>query len=249
MAEQPEQRPSEVAFTYRWYREFLEELQSAGYEVGTVAGGIDHGRVILRHDVDLSLEAALTMAHIEADQGVQSTYCILLTSPLYNALDGEHCEAIREIEELGHEIALHFSTHEYWGADEEPSQSELEARIQEELSILDTVTETTPETVSFHIPPEWVLDRTLDGGALEGVQSTYGPELFGEVGYVADSVQRWRDDRPKVEDLPERAQILTHPGLWGPSDDDFEGRVESALTEAYHYTKLRAHEEFIEGVH
>jgi peptidoglycan/xylan/chitin deacetylase (PgdA/CDA1 family) len=243
MAKGADQRGAEVAFTYRWYREFLDRLRSAGYELGTVADGIDDGRVVLRHDVDLSLDAAVTMAHIEADYGVQSTYCVLLTSPLYNALEGDKRRAIREIESLGHEVALHFSTHEHWDADEEPPRAEIERRVAEELTVLDAITDRPTDTVSFHIPPSWVLDRTF-----EGFHNTYEPALFGDVGYVADSVQRWRDDEPDVDSLPDRAQVLTHPGLWGPSDGDFEDRVESAVTDAYCHTRSKAIEEFVEGV-
>ncbi|MFB6177139.1 MAG: hypothetical protein ABEI99_08375 [Halobaculum sp.] len=208
MAERADQRSTEVTFTYRWYREFLNGLRSAGYEVGPVAEGIDDGRIVLRHDVDLSLEAAVTMARIEANLGVSSTYCVLLSSPLYNAHTGTSRDAIRQIESLGHEVALHFSTHEYW-PESEPPEGELRERVETELSVLDTLTDGPTETVSFHIPPSWVLDRPF-----ESFDSTYSPELFGDVGYVSDSVQRWREKPPAVEDIPERAQILTHPGLW-----------------------------------
>ena len=42
--------------------------------------------LILRHDVDFSLDYALQMAQKEAQNKIRSTYFILLHSPFYNPL-------------------------------------------------------------------------------------------------------------------------------------------------------------------
>ena len=41
-------------------------------------------KVLLRHDIDLSLEKALEMAEIEAELGVPAVYFLFLRSPFYN---------------------------------------------------------------------------------------------------------------------------------------------------------------------
>lgn len=249
MFEQVNRTPQPVAFTHDWYREFLGELSDAGYSFrrfadGTGVGGSessanDGKAVLLRHDVDLSVAAAVTMARIEADLGIRATYCVLLTSPLYNALDRETRRLLQKIESLGHEVALHFSTHEYWSADDTPGGAAIERRVREQRDVLETVVSPT-RTVSFHRPPAWVLDRDFDG-----FRNTYAPASFSEIGYVADSSQRWRDEPPAIESFPDTFQLLTHPGLWAETDEGFAERVERAIAESRCRTERKTRDEFI----
>lgn len=233
-------RPGEIEFTYRWYREFLHELRANGYQFKPFSADIGYGDIVIRHDMDLSIDAAVAMAHIEAALDIQSTYCVLLTSPLYNPNEATHRAALREIQTLGHDVALHFSTHEYWAADEEPPTEAIEARVQAEQDVLETVVGPS-ETVSFHRPPEWVLNRSFDA-----FRSTYAPEWIDEIGYVADSSQRWRDEQPTVESFPESAQLLTHPGLWARTDGSFADRVADATESACTHASQDTREQFIE---
>jgi hypothetical protein len=232
-----------MEFTYSWYERFIRELRSAGYDDRTFGDDLGEGDVLLRHDVDLSLESAIRMARLEADMGVRATYFVLLSSPLYNPLTGTARDRVREIESLGHDVALHFSTHEYWDGSRVPTTDALEARVREEREVLDTVADRTAEAVSFHIPPQWVLDRAFDG-----LRSAYAPEYFSDAGYIADSGQRWREDRPRIADLPETVQVLTHPGLWGDEDGTFERRVDQHIVSSCSTTSRRARAEFVDGV-
>ena len=241
MAEQLNQSLEDIEFTHRWYRRFLRELLAEGYDFRTFTEPLRDGDIALRHDVDLSVAAALTMAELEAELGVQSTYCVLLTSSLYNPLQSTNREAIGQIDALGHDIALHFSTHEYWPEDDPPSQEAIETRVRDERDVLETIV-STAETVSFHRPPQWVLDREF-----EGFESTYAPRFFSDIGYVADSNQRWRDEPPRIDELPETVQLLTHPGLWGDEDGGFETQIEAAITDASDRTGRNARREFISG--
>lgn len=230
------------AFTLDRYRELLGTLQAQGYEFRSFHDPPSADGILLRHDIDLSVVSALRMAQVEATEGVQSTYHVLLTSSLYNPFRSETRERLGEIASLGHDVALHFSTHEHWEG--EPTESALLDRIESELRALEPILDgDVPPTVSFHIPPEWVLDR-----ALPNVRSTYAPRYFSERAYVADSGQRWRTDPPDVDGLPEQVQMLVHPGLWGTSDRDFEERVERAIESATSRTREKARLEFIEGV-
>ena len=63
--------------------------------------------VLLRHDVDLSLEAALAMAAVEADADVSSTYFLMTESVFYNLASTEGVSAIARLRELGHRVGLH----------------------------------------------------------------------------------------------------------------------------------------------
>ena len=65
------------------------------------------GTVILRHDVDLSLDAALRMAELEHDAGASATYFLMTESVFYNLDSSEGVAAIARLRELGHRVALH----------------------------------------------------------------------------------------------------------------------------------------------
>lgn len=242
MSEQATHARGDVAFTHRWYRQFLQRLQSSGYEFRSFSDTLGPGDVVLRHDVDLSVDAAVEMARIEADMGVESTYCFLLTSPLYNLLEADNRAAIAEIQSLGHDVALHFSTHLYWDEEEPPATINLERKVQQERSVFETVAPDS-ETVSFHRPPEWVLDREFTG-----FRSTYAPEFFSDIGYVADSSQRWRREPPAVSELPETLQLLTHPGLWAETDGAFDRRVQEAIAAACNHANQTTRSEFLTEV-
>lgn len=241
MERQRHQSLDSVEFTYDWYREFLNRLLDGGYVFRKFSDEVETGDVFLRHDVDLSVEDAVTLARLESDLGVEATYCFLLTSPLYNPLDRDRREQIHEIESLGHEVTLHFSTHEYWDADARPDDRTIEERVAAEQTVFDSILGTTSETVSFHVPPSWVLKRSFDG-----FRNTYAPEYFSDIGYVADSGQRWRDAPPTVLGLPESFQLLTHPGLWGERDRDYEARIKRSITTACSYASRKAHREFLQ---
>ena len=63
--------------------------------------------VILRHDVDLSLDAALRMAELEAEAGAAATYFLMTRSEFYNLDAPSGVEAIERLRELGHRVGLH----------------------------------------------------------------------------------------------------------------------------------------------
>ncbi|WP_255198816.1 hypothetical protein [Halorarius litoreus] len=227
MGEIADQSLRDVEYTHRWYRVFLERLQSDGYRFRSFDDRLTDGDLVARHDVDLSVGAAVEMAHIEADLGVQSTYFLLVSSPLYNVFERETREQIAELEALGHDVGVHFSTHTYWPADEQPSDSDLLRAVRREQAALAAVANAPIETISFHIPPAWVLDREFPG-----LQHTYEPQFFSEIDYVADSSQRWRDQHPLADELGAHVQLLTHPGLWGETDAPFAARIEQAIAAA-----------------
>ena len=54
-------------FSLEHYRELLEAAQEGGYRFAGFDRRAAAGDLILRHDVDLSLEAALALAEVEAE--------------------------------------------------------------------------------------------------------------------------------------------------------------------------------------
>ena len=89
----------------------------------------DQVLVHLRHDVDGDLVAARLEAEIERDLGIRSTFYILHTAPYYGQWDAgsnmfvrneASAQVYREIQALGHEVALHtdpLMLYQSFGAD------------------------------------------------------------------------------------------------------------------------------------
>jgi hypothetical protein len=95
------------AFTLDHYGELLEAASAGGYRFATFDAPPGPGDLLLRHDVDLSLDAALRMAELEAEAGAIATYFLMTESVFYNLASPEGTEALARLWELGHRVGLH----------------------------------------------------------------------------------------------------------------------------------------------
>ena len=95
------------AFDLDHYRELLDAAIAGGYRFAFFEGEPREGDVILRHDIDLSLDAALRMAELEADAGAGATYFLMTGSVFYNLGSEEGERALGRLRELGHRVGLH----------------------------------------------------------------------------------------------------------------------------------------------
>lgn len=228
----------EIPFTFEWYGDFLDRLCDHGCRFRGYDDELEAGDVILRHDVDWSPRRALRTARLEAERGIEAAYFFLISSPFYNVVHKPTRRIISRMASLGHDVGLHFSVHQYWN--EEPPEAELVERIAAEQRILSAVADDPIETVSFHRPPEWVCGRTFSS-----VDSTYEERFFTDVAYRGDSNQRWRDEPPLADGVPERMQVLVHPGLWGEEDATFAERLATLTDRRLGRTRRFMHDQFV----
>ena len=94
-------------FNLEHYGELLEAARAGGYRFAFFEGEPSDGDLILRHDVDLSLDAALRMAELESEAGANATYFLMTQSVFYNLASPEGERAIVRLRELGHRVGLH----------------------------------------------------------------------------------------------------------------------------------------------
>ena len=66
------------------------------------------GVLLLRHDVDFSVDYAHAIAKKEFDRAVKSTFFFMLTSNMYNLLSPKNRDLVEDIAGMGHKISLHF---------------------------------------------------------------------------------------------------------------------------------------------
>jgi hypothetical protein len=95
------------AFDLSHYRELLDSARAGGYRFALFDREPEPGTILLRHDVDLSLDAALSMAELEADAGAPATYFLMTRSEFYNLGSASGAGTLERLRELGHRVGLH----------------------------------------------------------------------------------------------------------------------------------------------
>ena len=191
------------------YRALLERLVALGYTARSYEDAEPaRADLIVRHDIDMSLQVAAETALIEQALGVRAVYFVLLQTEMYNALSRMGREAIHRILSLGHEVGLHFD------ASDQTDVGMMDRAAQSECRILEEVTERPIRVISFHRPAPHLLGLEAP---VAGRIHTYMPRFFTEMGYCSDSQGRWRFGHPLGHPaVAERRalQLLTHPIWW-----------------------------------
>jgi hypothetical protein len=95
------------SFDLGHYAEILGSARAGGYSFGFFDRPPEPGTVLVRHDIDLSLDAALRMAELEAEAGAAATYLLMTRSEFYNLASAAGEAAIARLRELGHRVGLH----------------------------------------------------------------------------------------------------------------------------------------------
>jgi hypothetical protein len=175
-------------FSLGHYRELLRAAREGGYRWAGFDRAPEAGDVILRHDVDLSLEAAVALAELEAEEGAWSTWFLMTRSVFYNLASAEGERTIARLRELGHRVAHHAVY----------PHVDLDDRFD--------------RVVAWHNPdPEYVNEP------IDGVANVMQPPWFDREHYRSDSNQHWRSGCPHDELARggfEWLQVLTHPEIW-----------------------------------
>jgi hypothetical protein len=195
-------------FSLEGYRHLLHAFATRGYLVrGFADAQASERHLILRHDIDISPEAALPIARVEAEIGHRATYFVLVRSALYNAFSAESMQAIENLAAFGHEIGLHFDASLYGGV-------ELEDAAARECAALETMFKVKIETISFHRPGPSLCKHAR---TIAGRRHAYEPRFVGEMGYCSDSRGGWHHGHPLDHDAIAQGramQLLTHPIWW-----------------------------------
>jgi hypothetical protein len=175
-------------FSLGHYRDVLDAARAGGYRWAFFDRDPEPGDLLLRHDVDLSLDAALRMAEVEADAGAGATYFLMTESVFYNLASEEGRDAIERLRALGHRVGLHA----VW------PRAEPDGRFE--------------PVFAWHNPDPEYMSAPVEGRANVMEERFFAPET-----YRSDSNQSWRHGCPH-EDLAagrfEWLQLLTHPEIW-----------------------------------
>jgi hypothetical protein len=213
-------------FTPEGYLALIGAFRQRGYAVRRFDGVDPAARhLVLRHDVDFSLTAALEMAEAEARQGIAATYFFLLRTEFYNLLSREGLTALQRIAAV-HAIGLHFDATLY-GTD----LSILDVAAARESDLLAAIIGRPIQLVSYHRPGG---ARVAEADRLGGRLNVYGARFVREMGYCSDSRGGWHHGHP-LEHAAIRAgralHLLVHPFWWQAPALPPEERLKRFLTE------------------
>ena len=176
------------AFDLDHYRELLGAAAAGGYRFATFDREPQSGDVFLRHDVDLSLEAALSLAELEQERGARATYFLMTESVFYNLDSQLGRGTLARLRELGHAVGLH-AVH---------PRARFDTRFDPVLA--------------WHNPDAEFVHDPVDGAV-----NVMQPPWFTRDKYRSDSNQHWREGCPHDElrtGAFEWLQLLVHPEIW-----------------------------------
>ena len=215
-----------IPFTFQGYTNLITTLREFGYSFTDYHNYTGSSRcVILRHDIDNSIEKAAILAELEHELGVKSTYFVLLTSDFYNPSSKKSLEGLRQILQLGHEIGLHFDEMAY------SKSVDVVNAIKREAQILSDVIQTPILTVSMHRPSSATLEANYN---LSPMINSYGKTFFNDFKYLSDSRRRWRE--PILDIIKsgqyDRLHILTHAIWYHEEEKDIHDTIKEFVTSA-----------------
>tara|TARA_B100000676_G_scaffold279076_1_gene302042 strand:- start:396 stop:1130 length:735 start_codon:yes stop_codon:yes gene_type:complete len=197
-------------FNLSAYVALVQALHAQGYKIrgyADVAPNDPH--LILRHDVDFDLGAAVELATVEAEQDWAAYYFVLMGSEFYNPLSPASGAAISLLRRLGHRVGLHFDASVYSG-----DTNELISAVQREASILEDITGAEVDAFSLHRPHPELLDHGFD---VPGMVNVYATRYTQEIAYCSDSRGQWRHGHPldlEAVHTGRALHLLTHPVWW-----------------------------------
>ena len=191
--------------------------------------------IYLRHDVDFCLESAVNMARLENQMGIQSSFFILLDSPLYNIFEGTALRQIRCIESLGHSVGIHLDI------EHSASPQEICHKFSIQYGCLKALGLRPLRFFSFHRPHEDQINLALP----DGLDHAYSQNCFQPDHYLSDSGGRWKKDVIPLlfpdEKLARRInmQLLIHPLWWSKANLSVNERMQVLISRLN--DKNRAH--------
>lgn len=200
-------------FTIDGYRQTVARLIERGYEVRSFHDHDARSRhLILRHDIDQSIEVAREVAEVEAREGWRSTWFVLVRTNMYNPFSKANAGHLHRILELGHEVGLHLDATFY------ADRAQLEMGAEFECHALAGVLGADVRIVSFHRPARDLLN---DPAPIAGRIHTYMPRFTQKIGYSSDSRGQWKHghvwEHPAVSE-GRAIQLLTHAIWWSGTE-------------------------------
>lgn len=224
-------------FSYDDYRQIIKIIQESGRGMKYPEAQKTDSFVIMRHDVEYSVERSYELSCVESEMGFSSTWFFQITNNTYNPFSRTTKGIIRKMREAGHTIGLHYAL------DGETDMEKVREQIPKHLEIMSSMLEFKVDQFSIHRPPKEALAANFKyPGIINAYQDdffTFAEGVTGEsrldVKYMSDANHIWRYGYPDKESIlgSKKVQILTHPFAWCGEGYDNHDNYASLLKEKY----------------
>lgn len=210
--------PSKRGFSLKDYSETLKSYLDHGYSVTSFDRYLEEPNskhLILRHDIDNSIEQALRVARVDAEAGCTSSIFLRVHARGYSLTSLPSLLAIREMEELGHEVQLHLEGGicEVLGGDNfewaERQRTVFEAAVGRPLTGFSLHEPARLGGIEF---AEELLARWSDTVRYHAYEQRF---MTPHMKYLSDSSGNWREGHfAQWVGKEPLMQVLTHPFWW-----------------------------------
>lgn len=224
-------------FSFEDYKDIIRIIKSTDRYMDYHKALTSDKFILMRHDVEYSVERAYELAKVESSMDFTSTFFFQWTNNSYNILSRKNKDLIKDMHERGHTIGLHFALNGM------TDMEQIRKQIAKEIDILNSMFEFKIDTFSIHRPSKDVLRENIK---LPGIINAYQDEFFTfaenvtentpvNVKYLSDANHIWRYGYPDEKNILEhdKVQILTHPFAWCKQGYDNFDNYKSLIKEKY----------------
>ena len=224
-------------FSYEDYKKIIRIIKSTERYMDYHEALTSEKFILMRHDVEYSVERAYELAKVESSMDFTSTFFFQWTNNSYNILSRKNKDLIKDMHERGHTIGLHFALNGM------TDMEQIRKQIAKEMDILNSMFEFKIDTFSIHRPSKDALRENIK---LPGIINAYQDEFFTfaenvtentpvSVKYLSDANHIWRYGYPDEKNILEndKVQILTHPFAWCKQGYDNFDNYKSLIKEKY----------------
>lgn len=209
------------------YELIVQTMIHQGYEcVNMDFFNPELSHLLLRHDVDMNLSAAVKMAQIESKNNWQSIYFVMLSTEFYNLFSRAGRESLFEIIEQGHDIGLHYDLSVY------SSHTNIEKEISDECKILESLINRQINYVAPHRPSSYCKEILNNKNTIASRAHPYQPKYFSNNRYIAESSGYWSHGHPLDNEnykSKKGIQLLTHPHLWINNQIERDSKLKTSI--------------------
>ena len=191
--------------------------------------------ILMRHDVEYSVERAYNLSKVEDSMDFTSTYFFQWTNNSYNILSRKNMDMVKDMHERGHVIGLHYALNGM------TDMEQVRKQIVKEINILSEMFGFKVDTFSVHRPSKDILRENIK---LPGIINAYQDDFFTfadnvtedtpvAVKYLSDANHIWRYGYPDEKNIlnHDKVQILTHPFAWTKDGYDNFDNYKTLVTE------------------